>query len=367
MRRPTGWVAAIAGLLCALQAAGSAFADVIILKEGRKVEGKVLQKRPEIIEVEQGGPSVLYSMDEVDRIEWSDPNNPLKEQDSPAPGDPDFWFRQIKQQPSQVKKADDPSAVQPGAKVEPGSPEVAYRGYLEAMRKGDSAGAKKLVSEKVQSIVDDIKSLDAEKLKKFSQVMLPSELEVKDVRVDGGKAVLRVKGKMAMAGEAPIDGEVTLVREQGSWKYYKEEWGSKQSANGGSVTFRMSSDPEEAAIRRKAKEAGFERFGSGAEGKAAVSGSIQVERALEEKGYLRIQFNSDRGAGYFGVDIADKNLSENKAGYRLDGVVPGKYKANAMFVLEDGNINSANRDVEIKAEGETTGIDFVCNRRYWRY
>lgn len=87
MKRLLDWkVAAVS--LCLMFAAVSAPADTIILKDGRKVEGKVLQKRPEFIEMDRGGSSVLYTADEIKTIEWSDVNSPLKDNYSSAAGDP---------------------------------------------------------------------------------------------------------------------------------------------------------------------------------------------------------------------------------------------------------------------------------------
>lgn len=98
------------------------------------------------------------------------------------------------------------------------SPSKSYEAYRNAVKSGDPAQVRALVS------AEAAKELNGEgaagKLKLLAQLM-PDKVDVKEEKVSGHSATLKVasteKGK-------PMTGEVTLTLDGGAWKVAKESW-----------------------------------------------------------------------------------------------------------------------------------------------
>ncbi len=117
-----------------------------------------------------------------------------------------------------------PAAAADKPKVDPAAAKTpqatAYMAWVKAVKTGDYEGWKKVVP------ADAPKQLEAQAKemgkmpKEFLEVlaaMVPDENQVRDLKVDGDKAVLRVIGKSKGETE-PTYVTVQMINEKGAWK-----------------------------------------------------------------------------------------------------------------------------------------------------
>lgn len=72
MRIGKGWAGWGAGCLVFMLMGGAVQAETIVLKDRTRIQGAVRRNLPSYVEVERLGASVLYTWDEIDRIERAD-------------------------------------------------------------------------------------------------------------------------------------------------------------------------------------------------------------------------------------------------------------------------------------------------------
>ncbi len=269
-------------------------------------------------------------------------------------------WKYVKEAWSSVQKSGGGSEKAGGAMGDEEGPEAAYHAYISAFKDGDIEGVRQRTAQAgLETWQEDFGDMTPELMKQMSALM-PANIAFTDVDIQGDTAALTGSSETFMG---KMQGSVTLVREQGRWKYLKEEWSGSEQSEGGEAAFSFSSDP----TQPRKEDTGYDRFGSIEEGEASVSGSVRLFKEPNETGYLRIQFNRKKGMGYFGVDLEDKVFTDGRASYTIDGVEPDDYSATAWYVVSEPddalNIHSEWRDVVIGAAGDNE-VDFVVDRRY---
>lgn len=104
------------------------------------------------------------------------------------------------------------------------SPDVIYQSYLEAQRNADLISYKKYLC---KALFDDIsKEPKAEEYMKFGAVMTPKNVSIKNVAIQGDKAIVTATGNFGFTGDFGT-GEIVMVKENGAWKVKTEDWKSK--------------------------------------------------------------------------------------------------------------------------------------------
>jgi len=239
-------------------------------------------------------------------------------------------------------------------------PEGAYHAYVAAFKNGDIEGVRQRTARAgLETWQEDFGDMTPELMKQMS-VLMPAGIVFTSVDIQGDTAALTGSSETFMG---KMQGSVTLVREQGSWKYLKEEWSGSEKSEGGETTFSFSSDP----TQPRKEDTGYDRFGSIEEGEASVSGSVRLFKEPNETGYLRIQFSTKKGMGYFGVDLEDKVFTDGRANYTIDGVTPGDYSATAWYIVSEPdnalNVHGARQEVTLEP-GDLNAVDFVVDQRY---
>jgi len=102
-----------------------------------------------------------------------------------------------------------------------GEPGKAYFAYRKIMAKGDFDGLRKVVAAERAKAMDDP---EFKKMFPLIQSMQPKDVKITSGAIDGNNATLNVTGKDEGGTST---GTITLVREGGAWKLYKESWKSK--------------------------------------------------------------------------------------------------------------------------------------------
>jgi hypothetical protein len=99
-----------------------------------------------------------------------------------------------------------------------GEPGKAYEAYRKVMAKGDIPALRKAVAEERAKEMD---SPEFKEMFELIQSMQPKSVTITGGAIDGDTATLLVTSKDQ--GENS-NGTVTLVKEKGAWKLYKESW-----------------------------------------------------------------------------------------------------------------------------------------------
>ncbi len=113
----------------------------------------------------------------------------------------------------------------PGAADTEKTPQAkALRANWKAIADGDYDGYKKTMTGEAQSKMDaqvkEMKKTNKEVMA-FMKVMAPTDIQFKDLKVDGKKATLSMTGKSD--GQA-MKGSANLVDEGGQWKIADQSW-----------------------------------------------------------------------------------------------------------------------------------------------
>jgi|GEM_PF-2329824 len=235
--------------------------------------------------------------------------------------------------------------------------ENAYKEYRKAIQAGDIDSLRKLVSrEKAHELEGD----NAEQMLKLVRVLYPPHATVTGTYVKGNAATLTAS---AVANGSTIRGIVHLLKEEGQWKVYEENWELKSA----DVSQKDSSVriPEQAPPSQRAEEAASplnDEVPAGAEGEAViVKDGIKETYVLKTGFFSETRFKDPRRAEIQFQFPGEEFSNARRIEMTLDATRTGRHYADGK-AINDSMFHDKELNIGEKTpKGRTAIFRFVAD------